>query len=117
MRFSEYVKKRQSEEYFKFILSNYQIRRMNWYDITSSKYIFPEQILSNMHLPWEFSHISLNPNINFKVLEEYPQLEKYIDWEMICANEGISFEELEKHPKVIMNGFYLSFLAVLFNPL
>ena len=83
-KLSKYIKKQQSEAFWRFIQSNPD-KPWKWNCISLNPNITYEIIQANPDKPWNWYYISANPNIIWEIIQANP--DKHWDWNYISYNK------------------------------
>ena len=90
------------------IIKRYPNIKWGWYIVSRSDGIKMEDIENNIDLPWDFSMISLNPNLTIKFVKNHINESRDWDWDFISSNSNITMEDIENNPKLPWNFDYIS---------
>ena len=71
---------------------------LNMYEVSKNSGISMEFILANMWIPWDWKGISRNPNIDFSLVERFP--ERNWCWMSLSSHPKITLETINSNPNL-----------------
>jgi hypothetical protein len=78
----------------------------NWDWAVLSKCIKPNDISTNINLPWDWNSISKNYYLTIDFIEKH--ITKPLNWGYISSNNNITLDDIQKYPHFPWSYFYLS---------
>ena len=87
-------------------LKKYPNKGWDWYWISPSHNITMNDIENNIHLPWDFQHVSSNSNLTIEFVKKY--INKSWNWKRISSNSNINMKDIENNPTMSWNFKHIS---------
>jgi len=78
----------------------------NWDNVSKNSAFTMDHIAVNSDLPWNYSCVSANPNVNIQFVLDNPN-EKW-DWNELSRNPGIKMKDINDHPELPWNFKFVS---------
>jgi hypothetical protein len=86
-------------------VKKFDVHLWNWADISQNSNITASDINQNLDLPWVWTYVSKNPNLDIKFVSQH---HSKIDWFWLANNPCLCIDFIHKFPNEPWNWFFVS---------